>query len=773
MAGNRKRFGLRNPGSYIITVLVASIVLSTGCAPNTPDKFMARGQRLVAQKEYARAVLEFRNAARLQPKSAEPVYQMALAFLATGDYGNGYANLVRATELDPNHKGAQVKLAEVVASGISGTKDQQILADVEKRVQSALAVVPDSTDVLGALGITEYLMGKQDDAVKHLEAALEKLPQNLQAARALAVIKVNEKDFAGAEQILKKAAEDSPKSADAQLALGRFYLITRRLPDAEAVYHRALGIDPKFGAALLDLARIQFSTGRKEEGEKNLVALSALPDKQYRPLHAVYLFEQGKLEEALKEFEEQAKQDPNDREAFSRLTSAYFFLKKFTDAEKVINAALKKNPKNSDALIERSRLYLITAKFTEAQTDLNLALKYEPNSGVVRYLLGKVYQARGEQLQFRSELLEALRFEPTLLRARLELAESMTNSGAGKAAVELLNEAPENQKNLLPVLVAKNWALFGVGDRAELRKSIDAGLAVYKQAPDLVLQDGLWKLQGKDLAGARKSFEQVLAARPADTMALDSLAKIFLFEKHPAQAIQAVEKQAALQPGSAQMQTLLGNWYAMNKRGADARKAYLAALSLDPTLVRTRVSLAFQDIADGNFDSARQTLTALASSSPPMRAEMEATLGMLEEKATTASAAIPHYRKALEADPSNLIALNNLAYQLANTTDQLDEALKYAQQAKELDPKNMNVEDTIGWALYRKGIYDSAIRHLQSAAAQRDGNAVWKYHLAMACWKAGDQKRGRRVLDEALSMNASLPEAAAASQLIAPSAKAN
>ena len=46
-----------------------------------------------------------------------------------------------------------------------------------------------------------------------------------------------------------------------------------------------------------------------------------------------------------------------------------------------------------------------------------------------------------------------------------------------------------------------------------------------------------------------------------------------------------------------------------------------------------------------------------------------------------------------------------------------DEALKYAEQAHELQPQNPNFSDTLGWILYRKGLYSAAVKHLESAAS--------------------------------------------------------
>ena len=48
----------------------------------------------------------------------------------------------------------------------------------------------------------------------------------------------------------------------------------------------------------------------------------------------------------------------------------------------------------------------------------------------------------------------------------------------------------------------------------------------------------------------------------------------------------------------------------------------------------------------------------------------------------------------------------------------------------------------------------------------RDGTARRRYHLAMACAKAGDQKRGKETFDAALKLDPKLPEAESARRLL-------
>jgi Flp pilus assembly protein TadD len=138
---------------------------------------------------------------------------------------------------------------------------------------------------------------------------------------------------------------------------------------------------------------------------------------------------------------------------------------------------------------------------------------------------------------------------------------------------------------------------------------------------------------------------------------------------------------------------------------------------------------------------------------------------MLEASSGNPAAAIKYFRKVLETKPDNAVALNNLAYLLSENGDQTQEALKCAQRAVELDPKNPEFVDTLGWVLFHRGVYGGAVTHLERATSLKS-TAIGQYHLAMAYYKAGQEARGRTALQAGLRMDPTLPEAKAAQRLM-------
>src|ERR1051326_2559651 len=282
-------------------------------------KFLKRGHSLLEQKDYARALLEFRNAATAVPNDAEPHYQMGLAYLASGDGVSAYRAFQKATTLNPKHFGAQVKLAEFMTA----SQDEKTIQEAVTRLEGTLGDSPDNQEAITALAVAEWRLGKPEDATQRLEQALRKFPTSLQSSVTLARMRVAAKDWAGAEEVLKKAVAGAPKSSAAELALAELYVSMRLPARAESELKRAVELDPKNGAHLQDLGALQVAAKRMDEAERTFKQLSALPEKAYKPVHALFLFNFGKREAALPEFEALAKADPADRDARSRLVAAY------------------------------------------------------------------------------------------------------------------------------------------------------------------------------------------------------------------------------------------------------------------------------------------------------------------------------------------------------------------------------------------------------------------------------------------------------------------
>jgi tetratricopeptide (TPR) repeat protein len=746
-----------------LILVITSLVLA-GCS--TPQqkkaKFIAAGKQLLVKKDYQRAILQFKNALQLDPKDAEAHYQLAEGYLALGGMQQAAGELYKATELDPKHAKAQLTLAELMA----GTTNKDLIADAYKRASAVAGAAPNDPNALTTLALTELRLGQTEEAERDTLKALEKAPDNLRSSMLLVAMKLAQKDLPGAERVIKEAVATAPNSADPLLALGRFYRASQRLPEAEVQFQRAIQIAPKNGAALVELAAVQMLTGNKQAADETYRKAAALPDRQYKAVHALFLMGDNRTDAAIAEMKELYRKDQSDRDLRNMLMRAYMSTNKTKDATDLLSAVLAKNPKDVDALVQRAGIRITAGQYDDAQKDLLPVLNLKPDLGEAHYLLARVHQAHGEAGTYRQELEEAVRRDPRHLRARLELVSLLVASNAAQAALELMDQIPADQRRNITVMVQHTGALMANGRWAEAEKEIDAGLKISRD-PALLIQDALAKLQRKDTPGARKSLEEALSREPESKRALDILVTTYRNQGQLNAAIAKVQEYATQRPKSSMLLQYLGGLYVANRQLDRARAAFEAAKSANPANLTVDLNLAQLDLEENRLEEARKTLSSVLKRDPGNQTG-HMLMGLVDERSGNTPGAIENYRQVLDKNEKNVGALNNLAY-LLTTEAKLDEAMGYAQKARELAPADTTIEDTLGWVYYSKGMYPAAVEHLESVVSKAP-SARRKYHLAMAYLKAGDRQRGAVTLEQALKMDTKLPEAQMAQQVLSETA---
>jgi tetratricopeptide (TPR) repeat protein len=715
--------------------------------PRSEASFLERGRTLLSQKDYSRALLEFRNAARVAPRDAEPQYQLGLTYLAAGDHRAAIDSFRRCLEMNPQHAGARLKTAELMTSSAK----PEVLNQAAAELRELLALSPQTVEAVDALAVAEWRLGNREEAVRTLERLLQELPASLSSSVMLARMKLSAKDWRGAEEVLRKASASEPQSPEAALALGEMYLVTNRTTEAEPEILRALGLNPRNGQALLALAAIQSASNRLDAAEQTYRRLSALEDKQYHPLYALFLIQRGKSEQGITELRKLAKLDASDRMARTRLIAALLEAGKGSEAAQLLSEVLKENPKDVDALLQRAALSLRNGKPTEAQRDLQLVLQYRPESADAHRYMARSYKELGQWQNERRELIEALNRRKELLSARLALSRNYLNAGEANTALQVLDEAPVGQRTQLPLVIERNWALLGMNDLASARAGVTAALQAAR-LPAFLIQQAVLQMATHDFAGARGSAEEVLKLNPRDERAARIVAESYFAEKQPAKALERLTRLAEANPKAARIQHMLGVWQLQTGNPEAARKQFEAARRADSGFVEADLALADLDRRQNRNQDSRNRLLAVIVREP-RNAGALLLLAEIEKTSGDHLAAIDHYRAVLAFEPTNLVALNNISIEL--TAGNPDEALAFAQRAFEIAPDNAAVQDTLGWIYYRKGIYQTAARHLKEAVS-KEPNPRRKYHLGLSYIKTGELRQGRELLQSAIQQDPSL-----------------
>ena len=104
-------------------------------------------------------------------------------------------------------------------------------------------------------------------------------------------------------------------------------------------------------------------------------------------------------------------------------------------------------------------------------------------------------------------------------------------------------------------------------------------------------------------------------------------------------------------------------------------------------------------------------------------------------------------RSVLAADPDSADAMNALGYTLVDRTDRLAEAVALIEKAIKIKPDEPAIIDSYGWAQYRLGNIDEAVKFLRKAYALQPDSEV-AAHLGEALWVRGDHEEARRIWEQ-------------------------
>lgn len=117
-------------------------------------------------------------------------------------------------------------------------------------------------------------------------------------------------------------------------------------------------------------------------------------------------------------------------------------------------------------------------------------------------------------------------------------------------------------------------------------------------------------------------------------------------------------------------------------------------------------------------------------------------------------AAIAEFRKALEMDPHDAMALNNLGAVLVSAGE-LDEAVAQFRKALESDPDNFKAHGNLGVTLARMGRFDEALPPLEKAVALNAEDSKVQSALGGVLVNKGRIDEAMKHLEKALAINPS------------------
>ena len=95
------------------------------------------------------------------------------------------------------------------------------------------------------------------------------------------------------------------------------------------------------------------------------------------------------------------------------------------------------------------------------------------------------------------------------------------------------------------------------------------------------------------------------------------------------------------------------------------------------------------------------------------------------------------FKIALELFPDQPLVLNYLGYSWVDQGVNLDEGMRMIRRAVEQRADDGYIVDSLGWAYYRMGDFENAVKHLEQAVELKPEDPTINDHLGDAYWRVG------------------------------------
>jgi len=233
--------------------------------------------------------------------------------------------------------------------------------------------------------------------------------------------------FDPAEASFRQALRDDPSSAEAQYGLGSVYLKREKSLEARSSFEQALKLRSTYPDTLPNawnnLGLLATREGRTNDAIRNFEEALRLNPNHWTALENLgnAYRQQKRWPEALETLQRSVAARPQDPEANYSLAMVYAQMDDPSHAYQYLERALQLRPAYPEALNNRGVLYLRTRRRDEAVRSFEECIRVAPAFDQAYLNLARVYAIEGDKEKARAVLLELLKQHPGHAQAQQAL----------------------------------------------------------------------------------------------------------------------------------------------------------------------------------------------------------------------------------------------------------------------------------------------------------------------------------------------------------------
>jgi len=333
----------------------------------------------------------------------------------------------RALERDPNYALAYAGLGEAYWRRYEITRDAQWVDKARIACERAVALQSNQSQPHACLGMVETGTGKYEQAVAEFQKALQLEPTSDAAYSGLAAAYERLGKPEEAEKNYRQAIAQRPKYVAGYNWLGGFFLRHGRSPEAAQMFSQVVSLAPDSFVGHSNLGITYLLEGKYAEAIPLLERSIAIrPTAQARSNLGTAYFQLRRYSDAARIYEQAVKLDERNSEVWGNLGDSYYWAPgrraeaaaAYQKAIALANKKLQVNPRDSSLLGYLANYYAMLGNRAAALDHLGRALALAPKDPELLFSAALVHNQFGETEETLNWLDKALAagYSPATLR---------------------------------------------------------------------------------------------------------------------------------------------------------------------------------------------------------------------------------------------------------------------------------------------------------------------------------------------------------------------
>lgn len=292
----------------------------------------------------------------------------------------------------------------------------------------------------------------------------------------------------------------------------------------------------------------------------------------------------GRRMESLKNFENAAKYDNSNKVILKELASAYYDLRKYTQAANTYKLMVELGDGSASTYKQLMLLSFNLRHFDDAVIYAKKLKQADP-AEKVSYYIGKVQYDQENYSEAIKTLNEAAKEDPLNGEVLYMIARSYADMQNYKQAIPFFQKAitlDPVKTNWLYELALICYAMHD--DKNALRYMLEAGEKGYRKDNEYLENLGIAYLNVGDLDNGVKIMGEVLSRKPNDMNILNMVAEAYYYKGRYDQAMDYWDKALTVDKENASALYMIGMCYQKKGEKAKGQKLCDKAIEMDPSL---------------------------------------------------------------------------------------------------------------------------------------------------------------------------------------------